>query len=76
MAHASVGRGVVRMILPGDTGFGLPRLDGPAGAAAGTVVLERMPAALWATLGARAAPAGRRPSWRDGCAGRSTRAGC
>ncbi len=62
LAHASVARGVVRVILPGDTGFGLPRLDAPAvDAAAGetptpTLVVERLPARLWPTLGPRLAP--------------------
>jgi glycolate oxidase FAD binding subunit len=54
LAHASVGRGVVRLILPGDTGFGLPRIDAPGGGAS-TLVVERLPAALWPTLGARLA---------------------
>ncbi len=55
LAHASVARGVVRVILPGDTGFGLPRFDAPAGAPPRTLVVERLPAALWPTLGPRLA---------------------
>jgi glycolate oxidase FAD binding subunit len=60
LAHASVSRGVVRAILPGDTGFGLPRPGGSGDGAAPTVVVERLPAALWPTLGARLAPGGAR----------------
>jgi glycolate oxidase FAD binding subunit len=57
LAHASVARGVVRVILPGDTGFGLPRIESAgAGAPARTLVVERLPASLWPTLGARLAP--------------------
>lgn len=60
LAHASVGRGVLRMILPGDTGFGLPSLDAPRGAsgisAPQSLVVERLPVRLWPTLGARLAP--------------------
>ena len=54
-----MGRGVVRVILPGDTGFGLPGLDAtPRGglAAAPSLIVERLPARLWPTLGARLAP--------------------
>jgi hypothetical protein len=54
LAHASVARGVVRFSLPGDAGFGLPtfeRLD-----PAPTLVVERLPAPLWETLGERLAP--------------------
>jgi FAD/FMN-containing dehydrogenase len=53
LAHASVARGVVRVILPGDTGFGLPRVDAPTGGASPTLVVERLPARLWPTVGAR-----------------------
>jgi hypothetical protein len=45
---------VARFALPGDAGFGLPtfeRLDPPP-----TLVVERMPAPLWETLGERLAP--------------------
>jgi glycolate oxidase FAD binding subunit len=54
LAHASVERGVARFILPGDAGFGLPtfeRLDPSP-----TLVVERLPAPLWPTVGARLAP--------------------
>jgi glycolate oxidase FAD binding subunit len=54
LAQASVSRGVVRFALPGDTGFGLPgfeRVDPPP-----TVIVERLPAPLWPTLGDRLAP--------------------
>jgi glycolate oxidase FAD binding subunit len=56
LAHATVSRGVVRVILPGDTGFGLPRPTAAAGAAPPTVVVERLPARLWPTLGLQLAP--------------------
>jgi glycolate oxidase FAD binding subunit len=54
LAHASVDRGVVRFVLPGDTGFGLPRFD--AGDARPTVVVERLPGAVWRDHGAHLAP--------------------
>jgi hypothetical protein len=47
--------GVVRVILPGDTGFGLPRLDAPPGSGSPTLVVERLPTRLWASLGPRVA---------------------
>jgi glycolate oxidase FAD binding subunit len=53
LAHATVGRGIARLILPGDAGFGLPRSD-DAGV---TVVVERLPAAAWREHGERLAPA-------------------
>lgn len=49
LAHASVERGIVRCILPGEGGFGLPRFDSMPSPP--TVVVERLPAALWATHG-------------------------
>jgi glycolate oxidase FAD binding subunit len=59
-AHAAVGRGVVRIILPGDTGFGLPSFGAAPSAGGGgpapSLVVERLPAGLWPTLGARLAP--------------------
>jgi glycolate oxidase FAD binding subunit len=62
LAHATVSRGVVRFILPGDTGFGFPDAARPAGdAPPPTVVVERLPAKLWPTLGPRVAP----PRTRD-----------
>ncbi|AHG90061.1 FAD linked oxidase domain-containing protein [Gemmatirosa kalamazoonensis] len=54
LAHASVERGIARLILPGDAGFGLPRFD--VGDAAPAVVVERLPASLWAEHGAHLAP--------------------
>ncbi len=61
LAHATVSRGVVRFILPGDTGFGFPDAARPPGdAPPPTVVVERLPAKLWPTLGARVAPPGAR----------------
>jgi len=66
LAHASVSRGVVRFILPGDTGFGLPPLDAPAQGPAPTLVVERLPATLWPTLGARLAPGGARDALSRG----------
>jgi glycolate oxidase FAD binding subunit len=55
LAHASVARGLVRFVLPGDAGFGLPRFD--AGDARPTVVAERLPAAVWRDHGPGLAPA-------------------
>lgn len=54
LAHATVGRGVVRFILPGDAGFGLPRFD--LGDARPTVIVERLPAAAWQEHGDHLAP--------------------
>ena len=53
LAHASVGRGVVRFVLPGAEGFGLPRTAGRAAADAPPprLIVERLPSTLWATLG-------------------------
>lgn len=60
LAHASVERGVVRLILPGDTGFGLPSVTPPRAAPdarpIASTIVERLPAALWPTLGPRLAP--------------------
>ena len=55
LAHASVARGIVRFILPGDSGFGLP--DFPPGDDRPTLVVERLPPALWRSHGERLAPA-------------------
>jgi glycolate oxidase FAD binding subunit len=54
LAHASVGRGVVRVIAPGDAGFGLPRfaLDD----ARPSVVVERLPEPAWQNHGDHLAP--------------------
>ncbi|MGZ9247695.1 MAG: FAD-binding protein [Gemmatirosa sp.] len=45
MAHATVSRGVVRFVLPGAEGFGMPR--GPQGDRPARRSVERLPAALW-----------------------------
>ena len=47
-------RGVARFILPGVAGFGLPRFD--LGDAPPTVVIERLPATLWAEHAPHLAP--------------------
>jgi glycolate oxidase FAD binding subunit len=47
MAHATVSRGVVRFVLPGAEGFGMPRP--PQGDPAARRIVERLPAALWRT---------------------------
>ncbi len=53
MAHASVSRGVVRFVLPGADGFGMPRAATPAADVPPVRrVLERAPAALWPALAA------------------------
>lgn len=59
MAHATVTRGVVRFVLPGADGFGMPRVAPPGaadvaadGAPPVRRVPERLPASLWPTLGA------------------------
>ena len=62
LAHASPSRGVVRFVLPGAQGFGMPsaapgRRPGAAGDAAAvdpppTCIVERLPAALWASVAA------------------------
>ncbi len=55
LAHASVGRGIVRFVLPGAEGFGLPRTAGRSAAAdapPSRFIVERLPSALWATLAA------------------------
>jgi glycolate oxidase FAD binding subunit len=52
LAHASVDRGVARQIYLGDEAFGLD----PRTLAGATVVVERLPAPLWAGVGAALAP--------------------
>ena len=54
LAHASVGRGIVRFVLPGAEGFGMPRTSGRGVAVDAPPprrIVERLPSALWATLG-------------------------
>ena len=54
LAHASVGRGIVRFVLPGAEGFGIPRTSGrwvAVDAPPPRRIVERLPSALWATLG-------------------------
>jgi glycolate oxidase FAD binding subunit len=60
LAHATPSRGVVRFVLPGAEGFGMPRPDlgGAAGQPPARRAVERLPAALWPAVGAAgAAPA-------------------
>jgi glycolate oxidase FAD binding subunit len=45
MAHATVTRGVVRFVLPGAEGFGMPRA--PQGDPPARRIVERLPATLW-----------------------------
>lgn len=53
LAHATIARGVARVIIPGATGFGMPRFDT---APRPTIVVERLPAAVWAEHGGHLAP--------------------
>ncbi|MDF1505733.1 hypothetical protein PYV61_22470, partial [Roseisolibacter sp. H3M3-2] len=58
LAHATPSRGVVRFVLPGADGFGMPRpdvADAPDAPPARRAV-ERLPAALWPTVGPTWAP--------------------
>jgi glycolate oxidase FAD binding subunit len=54
LAHASVSRGVVRFVLPGTVGFGRPGTAGRGSAPEAPPprrAVERLPRALWHTLG-------------------------